>query len=188
VQEAGKGADVDRAERDAQLVVRAQLGDRQALGDLVERWHLPVWRYVRRMLDGPGPADDVSQEVWAAALRGLPRLQQPDRFAPWLLTIARRAVLNRVREKYGTPEPAELDTDTVSADESADVVDRVEIAAGLAALPVREREVLVLFYLHDLGLEECGQILEIPPGTVKSRLFRARRMLREQMTRQGYRS
>jgi RNA polymerase sigma-70 factor (ECF subfamily) len=179
---------VDPAKGDTRLVVRAQLGDRQALADLVEQWHLPLWRYVRRMLDASGAADDVSQEVWAAALRGLPRLIHPERFAPWLLTIARRAVFNRLREKYDAPESAELDTDTVSADESTDVVDRVEVAAGLAALPVREREVLVLFYLHDLDLQECGQILEVPPGTVKSRLFRARQMLREQMTGQGYRS
>ncbi|MFC4068377.1 RNA polymerase sigma factor [Actinoplanes subglobosus] len=80
------------AERDALLVVRAQLGDRQALGELVGRWHLPVWRYVRAMLGDRARADDVSQEAWARALRALPGLRQPERFAPWLLTIARRSV------------------------------------------------------------------------------------------------
>ena len=56
-----------RISGDALLVVRAQLGDRRSLDDLVGHWHEPVWRYVRRMLDAPGAADDVSQEAWADA-------------------------------------------------------------------------------------------------------------------------
>ena len=95
---------MDRIGRDALLVVRAQLGDRQSLAELVGHWHDPMWRYVRSMLGAPDRADDVTQEVWAAALRGLPRLRQPERFAPWLFTIARRSVVDHLREKYGQPE------------------------------------------------------------------------------------
>jgi RNA polymerase sigma factor (sigma-70 family) len=167
---------VDRVGRDALLVVRAQLGDRRSLAELVGYWHEPVWQYVRRMLDRPGPADDVSQEVWAAALKALPGLQQPDRFAAWIFTIARRAVLNHLRQKYREADP--LDGDPAGADEVTAMLDRAEVAAGLARLPPPEREVVILFYLHDLALEECAQVLAVPAGTVKSRLFRARRLLR----------
>ncbi|WP_433797346.1 RNA polymerase sigma factor [Actinoplanes sp. CA-252034] len=170
------------AERDTLLVVRAQLGDRQALGELVGHWHLPVWRYVRAMLGDRVRADDVSQEAWARALRGLPGLRQPERFAPWLLTIARRSVQANLRRGYDIepgPEP-------VTADEATGVLDRAQVTEGLAALPPREREVLVLFYLHDLTLDDCAQVLDVPPGTVKSRLNRARRLLRDQMIEKGY--
>jgi RNA polymerase sigma-70 factor (ECF subfamily) len=58
----------------------------------------------------------------------------------------------------------------------------------MEVLPAREREVLILFYLHDLAVEDCAQILDIPPGTVKSRLFRARRLLRDRLIEKGYSS
>lgn len=173
---------VTDAERDALLVVRAQLGDRQALGELVGHWHLPVWRYVRAMLGDRARADDVSQEAWARALRALPGLRQPERFAPWLLTIARRSVQANIRQGYDI-EPA---PEPVTADEATGVLDRAQVTEGLAGLPEREREVLILFYLHDLALDDCAQVLGVPPGTVKSRLNRARRQLREQMIKKGY--
>lgn len=70
---------------DELLVIRCQLGERDAFAELVHLWHVPVWTFVRRMLDEER-ADDVAQEVWVAVLRGLPRLAGPDRFAPWLFT------------------------------------------------------------------------------------------------------
>ncbi len=169
-------------ERDAVTVIRAQLGDRRALADLVAGWHEPVRRYVGRMLSGPGAADDVSQEVWAAALRALPRLRDPDRFVPWLFTIARRAVLDQVRERHRLPEPWEEPPEVPAGDEVDALLDRAALTAGLAGLPLPEREVLIFFYLQDLSLEECAEVVGVPVGTVKSRLFRARRLLRDQLT------
>jgi RNA polymerase sigma factor (sigma-70 family) len=163
------------------LVVRCQLGERDAFGELVRAWHPAVERYVGRMLGGAD--DDVVQEIWLGVVRGLPKLRQPDRFAPWLFSIARRAVMNRLREAYGRPEPpAELPP----ADESDAAVDRELLAGALAGLPPREREILVLFHLEDLALETCAQICGIPVGTVKSRLHRARAMLRDELARKGY--
>ncbi|MET8338861.1 sigma-70 family RNA polymerase sigma factor [Streptosporangium canum] len=170
---------------DELLVVRCQLGEREAFTELVRAWHDPIWTYVRRML-GPAEADDVSQEVWLAVLRGLPRLKEPGRFAPWLFTIARRAVANRLREEYGRPEAA-AEGEPVSQDATTALVDRAELVAGLSGLPVREREILVLFYLEDLSVEDCAEICAVPVGTVKSRLSRARRMLRDHLTEKGYR-
>jgi RNA polymerase sigma-70 factor (ECF subfamily) len=177
---------VERVRRDALLVVQAQLGDRRALGELVGLWHDPLWRYVRRMLDGPGVADDVSQEVWARALKALPGLRQPERFVPWLFTIARRSVVDRVKDSYRPEDLAEADQSV--EDHVAAVLDREQVAQGLAGLPLREREVLILFYLQDLALQECAQVLEVPVGTVKSRLSRARRLLRDRMQGEGYSS
>ncbi|WP_117213119.1 RNA polymerase sigma factor [Allorhizocola rhizosphaerae] len=177
---------MERIGRDALLVIQAQLGDRRSLAELVGYWHEPVWRYVRRMLDAPGVADDVSQEVWASALKALPGLRQPERFAPWLFTIARRSVMDRVKQNY-RPEDL-LESDRPVDDHVAAVLDRAQVAEALSGLPGREREVLILFHLQDLALEECAQILGVPVGTVKSRLSRARRMLRDHMADKGYSS
>ncbi|MEU5725642.1 sigma-70 family RNA polymerase sigma factor [Micromonospora sp. NPDC047738] len=168
---------------DELLVVRCQLGEREAFAELVRAWHPAIERYVGRMLTGPD--DDVVQEVWLAVFKGLPRLRQPDRFAPWLFTIARRAVMNRLRDVYARPEPEPVD-DVPGADEAEAVVDRELLGGALAALPAREREVLLLFYLEDLPLEVCAQICAVPVGTIKSRLNRARKLLRRELARKGY--
>ncbi|WP_370948397.1 RNA polymerase sigma factor [Amycolatopsis sp. cg5] len=125
-------------------------------------------------------ADDLTQETWVAVLRGLPRLKEAERFAPWLFTIARRSLMNRLREEYRVPPEPEL----VADDDP--VLDRVELLAGLAGLPLVEREVLVLVYLLDLALADCATVLGVPAGTVKSRLFRARGMLRARLAEKGF--
>ncbi|MGP3934086.1 RNA polymerase sigma factor [Nonomuraea sp. KM88] len=171
---------------DELLVVRAQLGERAAWAELVARWRVPVWTYVRRMLDAER-ADDVTQEIWLAVVRGLPGLRKPGRFAPWLFTIARRSVTDRLRGEYARERVEGVTSDEAMVEDPVQaMVDRAELVAALAGLPVLEREILVLFYLEDLSVEECAQICLVPPGTVKSRLNRARRMLREHLEKRGY--
>ncbi|MFC5830282.1 RNA polymerase sigma factor [Nonomuraea insulae] len=171
---------------DELLVVRAQLGERAALAELVARWRMPVWTYVRRMLDAER-ADDVSQEVWLAVVRGLPRLREPARFAPWLFTIARRSVTDRLRSQYSQSEEGVNPGDLVVEDPVEAAMERAELVGVLSGLPVLEREILVLYYLEDLSVEDCAQICRVPAGTVKSRLSRARRLLREHLEEKGYR-
>jgi RNA polymerase sigma factor (sigma-70 family) len=171
---------------DELLVVRAQLGERAAVAELVARWRVPVWTYVRRMLDAQR-ADDVSQEVWLAVVRGLPRLREPGRFVPWLFTIARRSVTDRLRSEYAREAEGLTPAESVADDPVEAMVDRAELVAALSGLPAVEREILVLFYLEDLSVEDCAQICQVPAGTVKSRLNRARRLLRAHLEEKGYR-
>jgi RNA polymerase sigma-70 factor (ECF subfamily) len=175
---------------DELLVVRAQLGEHAALTELVARWRVPVWTYARRMLDAER-ADDVAQEIWLAVVRGLPRLREPGRFAPWLFTIARRSVTDRLRGEYALAEQTsgsgDMAGEAVAEDPAEAMVDRAALVHLLADLPVLEREILVLFYLEDLPVEQCAYICQVPAGTVKSRLSRARRLLREHLEKKGYR-
>ncbi|MER7716250.1 sigma-70 family RNA polymerase sigma factor [Streptomyces flaveolus] len=169
------------------LVVRCQLGEREAFRELVALWHLPLWRYVRGMVGSAHLADDLAQEVWVAVVRGLPRLRQAERFVPWLFTIARRTVTDHLRQTYRAPETAmEEATVVVADDELGGVLTTMQIEAGLAALPPLEREVLILFHLEDLPLVACAEVLGVPVGTVKSRLHRARGMLRYHLAEKGY--
>jgi RNA polymerase sigma factor (sigma-70 family) len=169
---------------DELLVLRSQLGERAALAELVRAWHVPVWTYVRRMLDAER-ADDVAQEVWFAVFRGLPRLKDPSRFTAWLFTIARRTVADRLRAEYRRVEDP-LDHEPVLVDPADAVLDRDALLVGLSELPVLEREILVLFYLEDLSVDSCADICGIPTGTVKSRLDRARRLLRAHLAEKGF--
>ncbi|MEU9337318.1 sigma-70 family RNA polymerase sigma factor [Streptomyces sp. NPDC048290] len=172
---------------DGLLVVRCQLGEREAFRELVALWHPPLWRYVRGMVGSSYLADDLVQEAWIAVVRGLPRLRQPERFAPWLFTIARRTVTDHLRQTYRAPDTAMAEATAVVADDGlSGVLTTMQIETGLAALPPLEREVLILFHLEDMPLASCAEVLGVPSGTVKSRLHRARRMLRNHLTEKGY--
>ncbi|MFI5534072.1 RNA polymerase sigma factor [Kitasatospora sp. NPDC051853] len=179
---------MDEDKHSGLLVVRCRLGEREAFRELVQRWHTPLWRYVRGMVGSGHLADDLVQEAWIAVVRGLPRLRQPERFVPWLFTIARRTVADHLRQAYGSVDTSAVEGEDLADDEDvlAAVLTTMEIEAGLSGLPPLEREVLILFHLQDLHLASCAQVLGVPPGTVKSRLHRARRMLRAVLIERGY--
>lgn len=122
-------------------------------------------------------------------LRGIPTLREPRRLRPWLFGIARRAVMDRLRRRYSAPVPEAIDVDAIATpDEGEGLAAEIEAMRDeLETMPVTEREVLVLFYLRELTLVEVGDVLAVPVGTVKSRLFRAREMLRRRLARKGVR-
>jgi RNA polymerase sigma-70 factor (ECF subfamily) len=129
----------------------------------------------------------VVQEVWLRVLRGLPGLRDAARFRPWLFGIARRALMDRLRVRYAEPplEPLEHGGSEEPAADQGHIDDFLIVQAELDRLPLPEREVLVLFYLRELSLNDIAAIAGIPLGTVKSRLFRARQLLRRQLERKG---
>ena len=171
---------------DEWIVVRCQLGERDAFDALIARWHPPIWKYAVRMTNDPEAAADVVQEVWLRVVRGLATLREATRFRAWLFGIARRILMDRFRTRYAEPPMQTLELDEVEEPAAED--DRAEdlsrLQAGLDRLPMADREVLVLFYLQELRLSEIAAIEGIPVGTVKSRLHRARRLLRAELDSQ----
>ena len=184
------GPDARAQKEDELLVIRCQLGERSAFDELAERWNAPIWKYVRRLAGDEDTARDIAQDVWLRVLRGIGRLRDGSRLRPWLFGIARRAVMDRLRERYATPLASDVDLTAVPASALPDDGED-EIAAlehELAALPVIEREVLTLFYLRELSLADVADVLDVPVGTVKSRLFRARQLLRRGLNTEGTRT
>jgi RNA polymerase sigma factor (sigma-70 family) len=175
-------------ERDELLAIRCQLGEHAAFDTLIERWHLPLWKYVRRLAGNDDQAAEALQDTWLRVLRGFPRLRDPARIRPWLFGIARRVMMDRLRGEYRRPPHESLETlEDVLVTEEFEALPAFEpLLAEVAHLPVIEREAVVLFYVEDLTLAEVADVLDVPEGTVKSRLFRARRLLREQLQRKGY--
>jgi len=172
---------------DELLAIRCQLGERAAFADLIARWHEPLWRYLRRLADSDQAADDLVQDTWFRVLRGIAGLRDATRLRPWLFGIARRIAMDRLRAQYARPAAPDDALDELAAPEIDTTLenDLAALEAGLAALPPRERETLALFYLHELSIEQIAALLEVPAGTIKSRLFRARQMLREELTLRG---
>lgn len=165
---------------DELLAVRCQLGERAAFDALIARWHEPLWRYLRRLSGSDDTARDLAQDTWLRVFRGIAKLREPARVRPWLFGVARNVAMDRLRAQYAVGSPANVDLeDLPAAGEDVNLEEELAtLESGLATLPIVERETLTLFYLRELSLEEISGLVEVPVGTVKSRLFRARQMLR----------
>jgi RNA polymerase sigma-70 factor (ECF subfamily) len=116
-------------------------------------------------------------------LRGINRLREASRFRPWLFGIARRVLMDRLRAQYAAPVVAEIDEEAIGSIELVDPAsdDLDLLNEELERLSAIERDVLTLFYLQELSLAEIADVMSVPIGTVKSRLFRARNLLKREM-------
>lgn len=165
------------------LVLRCRRKELAAWDELVACWNDRLSYFVRRLIDHEHDAANVLQEAWLAAFRSIGSLKQDARLAPWLYTITRRAAMNHYRSRYGRDEPSTVEIDdcdeAVDYDEQLNVDNAELIHFGLSKLPIREREILTLYFLDDLAVGEIAAVLEIPSGTVKSRLSKARGALRQ---------
>lgn len=171
---------------DELLALRCQLGERGAFDALVERWHEPLWLYIRSMCDTEDDAAETLQDSWLRILRAMPGLRHPDRLRAWLFGIARRALMDRLRRQYARADDTPLTDDVAALDPDGWPDEDLELMQEeLRTMPLVEREVLVLFYLRELPLGQVAAVLDVPVGTVKSRLFRARRTLRERLEQRG---
>ncbi len=169
---------------DELLAVRCLLGEPAAFDALVARWHEPLRLYLGRLIGDEDAAADTLQDCWLRVLRALPGLRDPARLRPWLFGIARRAAMDRFRRRHADAIDELADVSEVAAPDAPD--DDPELLArmheALGRLPIMERDVLVLFYLQELSLAQLADVLQVPTGTVKSRLHRARRLLRRALT------
>jgi RNA polymerase sigma factor (sigma-70 family) len=167
---------------DAVVVLRCQLGDSHAWEVLVRRWHPRLWRFILRMLPDHPTAEDVLQVVWLRVVRSLGQLRDPHRLPAWLFGIARRAVADHLRAAYRRPPTEQFGEISVS-DDAVELIAVVEaIQAGLQRLHPTDREAVILHYLEELPVADVAEICGVPPGTIKSRLHRARRVIHDTLT------
>jgi len=178
------------AELDELTLVRARRGDQAAARALFDHYHRPVFAFLWRMLSHhatQAAVEDLTQDTFLRAFAALPRFASdgPARLSSWLLTIATRVALNELRRRKRRPD-ATVDVELVAVpggsrpDESASrrALGTI-VARAIGELPDDFRVVIVLREYHDQSLDEIARALEIPVGTVQSRLARARAALRE---------
>lgn len=170
--------------RDELLVMAAQDGRAAAMDELVARWQPRLWRHAFRLTGRREAAWDVIQDAWLAIIRGLRRLADPARFRPWAYRIVTHKASDWIRRhqrdravRSGLDDaPPPVGKDGRAEQDRLDEVDSVR--AALARLPGGQRIVLILHYLDELPVAEIAHVLNIPPGTVKSRLHNGRAELR----------
>jgi RNA polymerase sigma-70 factor (ECF subfamily) len=173
------------------LAIRCRQGDMAAFEPLVRLWESRLFYYVRRLVDQEADAWDVLQKTWIKAMRGVRSLKDPEAFPCWLYTLARRTVIDHLRHAPDRQMPEAWDEDQLdpsAADDPALALENAEaVHQALARLAPPHREVLTLFFLKDLTLDQIAAVLDVPVGTVKSRLHYARRAARAAMREEGQR-
>jgi RNA polymerase sigma-70 factor (ECF subfamily) len=173
---------------DAELVARSKAGDAPAFGELVRRYQKPVFRIVLRMVKSPDDADDLTQDTFVRAHRGLRTFKEEFDFHPWLYRIAVNQAINFLNKRK-RQAAADLDEvpegDIKSGPEPESplmAASRVELLhrleAALERLPEEQRTVFLLRVQEGLSYEEIAKTMGTPKGTVMSRLARARMALR----------
>ncbi len=174
-------------DRDTFLVEQCRAGDEEACEALVRQYQERVFALISRMTGDPDRVEDIAQEVFLKAFRSLKSFRGGSRFYTWLYRITVNTVLNTMRSQGRRQETSldALEGFEVQADadmEPAEVTARLELARRVReAIDQLEEPYRVIVYLReleDLSYEEIAEVVELPVGTVKSRLFRARQHLK----------
>ncbi|MCZ6599125.1 MAG: sigma-70 family RNA polymerase sigma factor [Planctomycetota bacterium] len=170
----------------AALAARAKLGDRKAFGRLYELYGAFVHGVLLALVD-PGQAQDLVQDVFLKALRSIRELEDPERFTPWLATIARNRGRDALRvrgqepaELEGVPEPADDPPDDPDSDEEAALA-----LATIRGLPAVYRETMMLRLVEGMSGPEIAERTGMTHGSVRVNLCRGMKLLRERMTREA---
>ncbi|MEX2168130.1 MAG: RNA polymerase sigma factor [Pirellulales bacterium] len=168
----------------ALLAVRWQRGDRSSFDGIVELWERPLFYYLRRLAASEEDAWELLQEAWLKVVKSLGTLRDPHTLPAFLYTTARNTALSRMRGRVLETNYDFADNllDDRSIDDHAALENAEEVHRALDQLPLAQREALTLHYLQDLSLDDIASVLNVPLGTVKSRLFYAKRALRDILT------
>jgi RNA polymerase sigma-70 factor (ECF subfamily) len=171
---------------DEDLLAAHLQGDRQAFGELMARHERRIYGLCLRILGSREDAEDATQEAFLAALRRAGSFRHEAAFSTWLFRIAINAATDQARRR-GRARTVPLEAEAVAeaapsaGDPGGAVPNALEVQAALRRVPEDFRAVLVLCDLYGFPHARAAEILEVPVGTVKSRLFRGRLALGEQL-------
>lgn len=175
---------VDETVAESLLVLRAQMGSREAYARLVERHDGRLLFYLRRLLGHAADAEDVRQDVWLTVVRKLGTLDNPEAFRSWLYRIARNrgiSLLRKRRAEVPLDDAGPLEDVSTSSDEESSGFgpeDAAAVHAALDRLSPAHREIVTLRFLGGLGYDEIASVLDCRVGTVRSRIHYAKAALR----------
>ncbi|MGA2534313.1 MAG: sigma-70 family RNA polymerase sigma factor [Candidatus Aminicenantales bacterium] len=165
-------------EGERRIVLAAQRGDEEAFRELYQTYRDPIWTLINSLVGDPLQAQDLLQNVFFKAFRGLGGFRFQSGLFTWIYRIAHNECRNHLRKRSIPLLPLESVLGSQAEIDRTRVSDRSEarkaaLRAAVMELPFKMREVIVLKYLEGLSYKEMSRILGCPPGTVASRLNRA---------------
>ena len=175
-----------RATDDKQDAARVLAGDASAFEGIVRRWQAPLINLAYRFCRDRGRAEDMAQEAFLRAFRNLASWRQESAFSTWLFALATNVYCTELRRHPVITLPF----DDVHEPADPDAIDggmeqrnqKAAIHQAVQTLPPKYREVLTLYYFHEMDVPAAARSLGLPEGTVKAHLFRARNLLRDKLT------
>ena len=171
----------------AELVRAAQHGDREAFGQLAERYQQTVYAIALRRLGNHAEAQEVCQEVFVKAIQKIGQLRQPECFSGWLRSMTVRTAINRAVRRKPTQvlAPETMASNCVDGETPLAAAlareERNQVRAGLRRLGKLDRSTLVAFYIEGQSLVEMSDQFDSPVGTIKRRLHVARKRLAKEL-------
>lgn len=159
---------------DELLVMDCQAGRAEALNLLISRWQKRLWKHAYRLVGDTEAAWDVTQQSWIGIIKGLPKLDDPANFRAWAYKITTNKAIDWIKKSRKT-EYVGLGEVQDKQHEDKKYSDIKEL---LEKLDLEKRTVLTLYYFEQLSISDIGMALNIPKGTVKSRLHNARNELK----------
>ena len=170
------------ASDDQSDVERVLAGDISAFEGIVRRWQGPLINLAYRFCRDRGRAEEMAQEAFLRAYRGLGQWRKDAVFSTWLFALATnlyRSELRRIPARTVPLDDIAEPHDTRPSDGGFEDQERdLAVRRAVGALPAKYREALILFYFHDMDVTAAALSLGLPEGTVKARLFRGREILR----------
>lgn len=175
---------------DEDLAIQIQSGSETAIELLVNRYHRQIHGYIARQLQFDGMVDDLVQETFIRVCTRISQYQYPRPFRPWLYQIAHNLCRDFWKSSYFKQHSQAVDIDTactlLSTYNGVESIynkqeNRQEVIKALAELKPNYREILILRFYQELKLSEIAEVLNIPLGTVKWRLFHGLRLMKEQL-------
>jgi RNA polymerase sigma-70 factor (ECF subfamily) len=154
---------------------------------LVHDYHADVYRYARRLCGQAADAEDIAQQTFLTAQRKLDQLREPEKSRAWLLAIARNCFLKSCMERRpAAASTLDFNLDQVAAPSEDLPIDAETLQNAIQGLPEEFRLVVLMFYFEDLSYREIAEQLNVPAGTVMSRLSRAKKHLRRHLLAGGH--
>jgi RNA polymerase sigma-70 factor, ECF subfamily len=168
-------------------VERVLAGNIAAFEGIVQRWQTPLVNLAYRFCHDRGRSEEMAQEAFLRAYRGLAQWRKDAVFSTWLFALATnlyRSELRRIPARTVSLEDIAEPPDTRASDEGLEDRDYdrdLVVRRAVFALPAKYREALTLFYFHEMDVTTAARSLGLPEGTVKARLFRGREILRSKL-------
>lgn len=159
---------------DELLVLKVQDGDAKAFGLIVNRWNKRLISFAYKIVHDVDVAKDVVQDTWVAAYKNMAKLNDAGKFSSWIFRLTHNKAIDVIRKQQ--LKTSEIKTDMAEEEVEDDPWKTVE--HQLKILPADQKLILTLFYLEQQSLKRIADILKLPIGTVKSRLFYARENLK----------
>lgn len=183
---------------DGELIAKAISGREDSFEELVRRYQRPITNYVYRMLGNYDASLDVTQEIFIKVYNSMARYSSEYKFSTWLYKISHNAAIDYMRRHSVNEQSLEVENEEgvyqrqfeskrLSPEQERERSEwREEIETVVKRLPTGYRELIILRHTQDLSYDEIAEITNLPLGTVKNRLFRAREMMRDIFIERGF--